>query len=189
MATSPHAKMLFCLIMPVVPPYTSRVLRSVDIEWPIVSKMENSPAAREWIIKRNCSITPRQLLMVYAMLCSVSFFIAIVFAVRGAWYVLGFALLEMAVVGTAFLHFGRHAMDRERLELAGRVLKVSVIQAENEQYFHLDPHLTRVSLQRSRSGLIRLEDGLVSVEIGRFLNRAKRHEFSAELRHCLSASK
>jgi uncharacterized membrane protein len=151
--------------------------------------MEKSAAAREWIFKRNCSITPRQLLMVYAILCSVSFSIAVAFAARGAWYVLGFALLEMVVVGAAFLHFGRHAMDRERLELTGHRLTVGLTKTGNEQCFHLNPHSARIVLQRSRDGLISLEDGLVKVEVGRFLSRAERQEFATELRHCLSASK
>lgn len=127
--------------------------------------------------------------MVYGILCSVSFSIAIAFAMRGAWYVLGFALLEMAVVGAAFLHFGRHAMDRERLELTGCRLTVDLTQTGNEQCFHLDPRSARIVLQHSRDGLISLEDGPVKVEVGRFLSRTKRQEFAAELRHCLSAGK
>lgn len=161
----------------------------MGIRRPTVSKMEKSAADREWIIKRNCSITPKQLLMVYAILSLVSLSIAVVFAVRGAWYVLGFALLEMAVVGMAFLHFGRHALDGERLELTDRLLTVSLTQAGNEQCFHLDPYSTRIVVLRSHDGLISVEDGLVRVEIGRFLNRAKRQELAAELRRCLSFGK
>jgi uncharacterized membrane protein len=181
--------MLFCLISPLVPTYTSGVLRSVGIERQTVYKMKNPAVAREWIIKRNCSITPKQLLMVYAVLCSVSLSIAIFFTLRGAWYVLGFAVLEMAAVGIAFLHFGRHATDGEHLELTDRHLVVKLTQSGKERCFYLEPHSIRIDLPRSRDGLIRLEDGSARVEIGRFLNYSKRREFAAELGHYLSAGK
>jgi uncharacterized membrane protein len=151
--------------------------------------MENPAGAREWIIKRNCSITPKQLLMVYAALCSVSLSIAIFFTVRGAWYVLGFAVLEMTAVGMAFLHFGRHATDSERLELTEYLLVVKLSRGGKECCFHLEPHSTRIEPPRSRDGLISLEDGSVRVEIGQFLNHSKRREFAAELCRCLPAGK
>ncbi|MGV3741278.1 MAG: DUF2244 domain-containing protein [Burkholderiaceae bacterium] len=150
--------------------------------------MENPAVAREWTIRRNCSITPRQLLMVYVVLCSVSFSIAIIFALRGAWYVLGFAVLEMTAVGVAFLHYGRHATDSERLELGPRSLTVTLFQAGGERRFHLNLHTIRIASPQSRDELISLEDGLVKVAVGRFLNHARRKEFAAELECCLSAS-
>lgn len=166
-----------------------RSFAHVGIKRRTVYKMENAAVAQEWVIKRNCSITPKQLLMVYAVLCTVSFSIAMLFTARGAWYVLGFAVLEMAAVGGAFLHFSRHAMDREHLELTDRLLAIKLVQAGKERRFQLDPHFTRIAMPRSRDELIKLEDKLVRVEVGRFLNHSKRQEFAAELRHCLSASK
>lgn len=151
--------------------------------------MENPAVAREWVIKRNCSITPRQLLMVYAVLCLVSLSIAIIFTLRGAWYVLGFAVMEMTAVGLAFLHFGRHATDGEHVALNESQLTVVVAQAGKERRFQLDPHFTHIALPRSHEELIGLEDKLVKVEIGRFLNHSKRREFAAELHYCLSARK
>lgn len=53
---------------------------------------------QEWVLRRNCSITPRQLVLVYAALCFVSLAIAMIFAVRGAWVILGFALVEMSAL-------------------------------------------------------------------------------------------
>jgi uncharacterized membrane protein len=160
----------------------------VGIERRTVYKMENPAVAREWIIRRNCSITPRQLMMVYAVLCSVSLSIATFFTLRGAWYVLGFAVLEMTAVGTAFLHFGRHATDSERLELTKRHLTITLAQAGKERSFHLDPHSTRITSPQSRDELICLDDGLAKVKIGRFLNHARRKEFAEELDRYLLVS-
>ncbi len=150
--------------------------------------MENPAAVRQWIIKRNCSITPRQLLMVYAVLGSVSLSIAIFFTLRGAWYVLGFAVLEMAAVGAAFLNFGRHAADSERLELTKNDLIVTLLLAGKERSFRFNPRTTHIALPRTRDELVGLEDGLAKVAVGRFLDHARRKEFAVELKCCLSAS-
>jgi uncharacterized membrane protein len=145
-------------------------------------------ASREWVLKRNCSISPRQLTMVYAALCSISFAVAAFFTLRGAWYVLGFAILEMAAVGLAFLQFGRHATDREHIALIDDYLLVELIQAEQSRQFRLDPRYTRVELPDERGGLIELEGGGMRVEIGRFLTEWKRREFAQELRQVLRAA-
>ena len=45
---------------------------------------------REWILKRNCSIAPRQLAWVFAILCTVSLTVALGFTLHGAWTILFF---------------------------------------------------------------------------------------------------
>ena len=56
----------------------------------------DSPPPAEWLMKRNCSLSPRQALLVYALLCTATLGIAVVFTVQGAWMVLAFALVEAA---------------------------------------------------------------------------------------------
>jgi uncharacterized membrane protein len=139
-------------------------------------------AKREWILKRNCSISPRQLAMVYTALCSVSLIIAIFFTVRGAWLVLGFAILEMSAVGLAFFQYARHATDREHIALIDDCLLVELIQRERARQFRLDPRWTRVELPDAPHELITLEAKGMRVEVGRFLTVWKRREFAQELR-------
>ena len=78
----------------------------------------------QWLIKRNCSIAPRQLAAVYAALCTVSLAIAGLFYWQGAPFILAFAGIELLLVGLALLAFARHAGDREMLTLVGRSLQV-----------------------------------------------------------------
>jgi uncharacterized membrane protein len=141
--------------------------------------------SREWVLKRNCSISPRQLAMVYAILCSVSLTIAVVFTLRGAWYILGFAVLELAAVGLAFLQYGRHATDRERIALLEDTLLIELIQAEQASLYRLDPRATRVGLPDAQHGLITVEAPGMRVEVGRFLTAWRRREFAQELEHAL----
>ncbi|MES2537781.1 MAG: DUF2244 domain-containing protein [Pseudomonadota bacterium] len=145
-------------------------------------------ARREWVLKRNCSISPRQLAMAYAALCSISLAVALVFTLRGAWFILGFAFLEMAAVGLAFLQYGRHATDREHIALIDDYLLVELIQAEQSRQFRLDPRHTRVELPEVRGALIELKAGGMRVEVGRFLTEWKRREFAQELRQQLRAA-
>ena len=136
---------------------------------------------REWILKRNCSITPMALAMVYAALCSVSLAVAVLFTLRGAWYILGFAVLELAAVGLAFLQYGRHATDRERIVLSDDTLLIELIQAERASPYRLDLRAARVDLPDAQRGLIVVAAPGVRVEVGRFLTSWRRREFAREL--------
>ena len=138
-------------------------------------------SSREWILKRNCSIAPRQLAMVYAALCSVSLTVAVLFALRGAWYILGFAVLELAAVGLAFFQYGRHATDRERIVLSGDTLLIELVQAEQASPHRLNLPAVRVELPDAHRGLIVVEAAGIRVEIGRFLTNWRRREFAREL--------
>jgi uncharacterized membrane protein len=138
-------------------------------------------ANREWILKRNCSITPRQLVMVYAALCSVSLVVAVVFTLRGAWYILGFAILELAAVGLAFLQYGRHATDRELITLIGDTLSIELVRAERSQQYQLDSRHARVVMPGTGNDLIAVESRGLRVEVGRHLATWKRREFAREL--------
>lgn len=145
---------------------------------------------RDWILRRNCSISPRQLAMVYALICLASLMVAVVSALRGAWYVLGFAVLELAAVGWAFLHYARHANDREHITLADHWLFVELIQAERSRQYTLDARFVRIDLPAAHRELIRLEAaGTRVVEVGRYLVWSKRHEFARELQSALDLNR
>ena len=101
--------------------------------------------AHTWILKRNCSLTPRQSAAAYLLLCTGSFGIALFFLVQGFWIVLAFSILEMAAVGWALLYYARHALDVERIALTERSLVVERIDAGRHSQFRLDPGRTRVA--------------------------------------------
>ncbi|HTN65188.1 MAG TPA: DUF2244 domain-containing protein [Burkholderiaceae bacterium] len=139
-------------------------------------------ALREWTLKRNCSLSPRQLALFYASLCAASFTIAGLFAMFGMHYVFEFALLEMVLVGVAFLIYARHAGDREHIALNRDWLLVELIEMERVRRFCLARHLTRIELPSSRHPLVTLEAAGLRVEVGQFLTERKRREFAQELK-------
>ena len=81
------------------------------------------------LLKRNCSISPAALARVFAFLVAVTLGIGIGFAAAGAWLVLPFAGIEVALLAAAFFVNGRHAGDYERIERAGEHLTVEVSSA------------------------------------------------------------
>lgn len=137
---------------------------------------------REWDLRRNCAIAPRQLGFFYAILCATSFTVAVGFALRGAWFVLLFAVLEMSAVAIAFLIYARHATDREHIAMLDDYLLVELIQAQEIRQFKLDLRSIRIAVQETNKGLIGIEALGTKVEVGQFLTEWKRREFVLELR-------
>ncbi len=130
------------------------------------------------VLKRNCSISPRGLLLVFALLAALALGIASVFAALGAWLILPFAGLELALLGAAFWLTARHATDYERIERSRDRLTVDVSEAEQLRRFELDARRARVRVQEGR---VLLDAPQARLEVGRHLDAASRAGFAAEL--------
>jgi uncharacterized membrane protein len=144
---------------------------------------------REWVLKRNCSMSPRQAVAAFAVLCSGAFCIALVFALLGIWVVFAFALLETAGIAVAFVHYARHATDYEHIALSDGCLLVERVQGGRRQQVRLDPYWTRIALpNQRRRALIGLESRGVKVEIGSFVSEPIRQQVAQELKRELRTS-
>ena len=142
--------------------------------------------ARLWTLKRNCSLTPRQSLAFYALLCCASFGIALVFLLQGIWMVLAFALVEMTAVGLALLHYARHALDVETIALTEGALVIERIDAGRREEIRLDPTWLRVLPPEPRTRkLIHLESHGAQVAIGAYVSEAIRVQVAQELKQAL----
>lgn len=142
--------------------------------------------ARRWILKRNCSLTPRQSLAFYALLCCASFGIAFVFLLQGIWMVLAFALVEMTAVGLALLHYARHALDVETIALGEGALVIERIDAGRREEIRLDPTWLRVlPPEPRRRKLIHLETRGAQVAVGAYVSEATRLQVAQELKQAL----
>lgn len=87
-----------------------------------------SNAAHCWMIKRNCSVSPKQLALVFASIVAVSFAFGVVFAAQGLWLVRPFAGVPLLAVAAAFLCYGRRAADYERIEIADGMVAVEQVE-------------------------------------------------------------
>lgn len=142
-------------------------------------------SARRWEMKRNCSITPNQLLAVYLGLCAVSLAIGVFFLMQGAAMVLGFAGLELALVGAAMLVFARHAGDRESVSLHGRRVQVEQLDAGVLSRNEFRAEWLRVEPAAGQGSLVEISGQGRSIKLGRFVRPELRAELASEMRQAL----
>ncbi|HEY8099526.1 MAG TPA: DUF2244 domain-containing protein [Burkholderiaceae bacterium] len=137
----------------------------------------------EWNLKRNCSLSPRQAALAFSAPCILAFVVAGIFTLHGAWYVLAYAILEVAIVAVAFIQYARHATDHEHIVLMDGCLLIERVEAEQVQRIQLDPYWTRITLPSRAEDLIKLEAKGVRIEVGRFVTKSKRRRVAKELRN------
>lgn len=142
----------------------------------------------EWLLKRNCSMSPRQVALAYGSLCGGVLMFSLVFTLYGIWFMFAFAVIETAGVALALLHYARHATDHEHIALSDGCLLVERVQAGCVEQIRLDPCWTRIALPTRRRSLIHLESRGVKVEVGGFVSEEIREQVAKELRRELRAS-
>lgn len=141
---------------------------------------------REWLLKRNCSLTPRQTVTAWAVLLALSLAIGLFCAWHGAPYVLVFSGVEMAAVTAAFVIYSRHATDFDRIVLDSGTLTVEQVRGGRVQQYRLPATWLRVSAPERRRDPIRLAAGAVTVEVGLYLLEEERRALALELRQALA---
>jgi len=147
--------------------------------------LDGGGRALQWLQKRNCSITPRQLGAVFGSLCCVSLLIGLFFMAQGAPLVLAFAGVELLAVGAAMLLFSRHAGDRETLTLVGRSLHVEQRFGARVARTDFAVDWLAVEPAAGQGSLVELTGRGQHVRVGRFLRPELRGAFARELRLAL----
>lgn len=141
---------------------------------------------REWLLKRNCSLTPRQTFAVFAVLCASACAVGVAFMLlHGTWIVLGFAAVEISAIGAAFLHYARHATDHEHIALKDNCLLIEQFSAGAVLQIWLDASRIHVEPPHHARDMIVLEARGIRVEVGRFATDEMRRQVAQELRRGL----
>ncbi len=148
----------------------------------------DNDGATQWLLKRNCSISPAQLLVFFASLCAVSFVIAAAFWAHGAPWVAPFAGIELCAVGLALAVYARHAADYERMLLQPGRLTVERVNGSRSDSVDFSPAWVRVEPSTADRSLIELSGEGKRIAVGRFvrpeLRRALADELRVALRRC-----
>ena len=79
---------------------------------------------RTWLMKRNCSLTPKQVGAFYALIVCFSLLVALYFWLIGAWMVIIFTTLALLVLTIALYVYSLHALDYEKITIVGKQLLV-----------------------------------------------------------------
>ena len=139
----------------------------------------------QWLLKRNCSLAPRQLLAFYASLCTVSLAIGFLFWTHGATLVMPFAGLEMLAIGAVLLLYARHAADSESIRLRPGRLTVRRVSGPHVEQVEFAPAWVRVEPESSDRSLIELSGQGRRISVGRFVRPELRRQLADELRWAL----
>lgn len=143
------------------------------------------PWGVRWVLKRNCSLTPRQLLVVFGGLSGVSLSVAGFFWALGAPWVLPFTVLELTGLAVAFVWYARHAIDQESLWLGPDGLRVEWVIGGRSGGCLWARHTVRVRPQADRHALVELQAGGQTVQVGRFVRPDLRGLLAQEIRRAL----
>jgi uncharacterized membrane protein len=141
----------------------------------------------EWVFKRNCALTPRQLGYWFGSLATVSLVLAAFFAWKGAWLVVPFTLVEIAALAAAFIWWSRHATDYERIVVGAGMLSVETSSGERLRRIDRRPAWVRVEYGGARRGPIRIVSSGEAFEVGTLVPDDRRAALARELRGALAS--
>lgn len=142
----------------------------------------------QWFLRRNCSVSPIQLVWLYASLCVVSLGIGMFFWSQGATLVMPFASLELMAVGIAFVVYARHATDGERISLQEGQLVVELENAGKLERAEFQRDWVRVEPRAGDGSLIELSARGRTIRVGRFIRPELRPLLAREIRLALRAA-
>ncbi len=142
----------------------------------------------EWLLKRNCSLKPSQLMAFFASIAVVSLGIAAACWMQGAPLVMPFASLELLALGTALLLYARHAADREAIVLHADRLVVEHASGARVERVEFAPDWVRVAREPGSRSLVELSGQGRRISVGRFVRPELRRQLADELRWALRRS-
>lgn len=154
--------------------------------WRFGRELEGATARdMQWVMRRNCSITPRQMVAVYLSLCAVSLAIAGGFWVAGAPTILAYAALELVLLGLALALYARHATDCETITLAGRELAIERRCGQGVECARFRAEWARVEPACDDGSLVEVSGDGRHTCVGRYLRPEWRSQLAQELRLAL----
>lgn len=160
-----------------------------DGDWRFGRAIGQPVASWLWELRRNCSISPRQMLLAYLLLCAVALLVALGFWWQGVQLVMAFAGIELLAVGVGMLLMARHARDREIITLSGREMAVEQHVGPVVEHTRFRIEWVRVEPAAAEGSLVELSGEGRSVLVGRHVRPELRFELAQELRRALRMSR
>jgi uncharacterized membrane protein len=140
------------------------------------------------VLTAHRSLGPRGFLLLMAFLALVSFVTGLAFYLKGAWPVLGFFGLDVAIIYIAFRLNYRSGRTYETIEITDAQLTLTRVHPSGRaEQFNFNPYWTRVELAEGRDGrtTLSLRHHEKMIWFGRFLNDDERREVAHMLRQAL----
>ena len=160
-----------------------------DAATPAAPAEAPQPVFLDTVLAPHRSLPPSGFAVVMAVFGGISFVAGIVFVLRGAWPVMGFFGLDVALVYLAFRINYRSARRQERIRLAEDALTVERIDARGgRRSWRFQPYWLRVTLEEKADDSNRLviSSHGRSLVLGSFLGAGERRSFAAKLQDALA---
>ena len=139
----------------------------------------------EFYLKRNCSISPLQLAVIFIFLAIISVLIGIVFYSLGATLILPFSFLEIFALALAYFYNALHATDYERLTVDSKNVYFESKHGSNFYKENFLKSLTRI-LPSYNNNLINLSQGKKNILFGKNIHARLRSSLEIEIKRVLA---
>ncbi len=155
------------------------------LDFGLLGAPSEQDGALVWLFKRNCSISPRQLLGFFVSLALVSSLVALMCWEGGATLVPPFTLAELLAFGSALYVYARHAADRERVTVSARSLIVEWENAGRTERAEFNPRWARIVV--NEKGMVEISGAGKLALMGRYTRPDRREKLARDLRRALLA--
>lgn len=142
-------------------------------------------STRRWQMRRNCALTPKQLLQFYIVLVCLSLIVGVGFLLAGVWVIPIFTVIELSAVTVGFLIYCRHALDCETIEIDGKRLLVKKFIGYKEILYEFNAQWAKIELPIEGSKIFHISQSNLRVELGQFLRQEQQIALIAQVRACL----
>jgi uncharacterized membrane protein len=137
---------------------------------------------KRWQMRRNCALTPKQLLKFYIALVCLSLLVATGFLLAGIWVIPIFTALELSAVTIGFLIYCRHALDCETIEIDGNRLIVKKFISYKEAIYEFNTQWAKIEPPLIDSKVFFISQSNLRVEIGQFMRQEQQLSLIASVR-------
>jgi uncharacterized membrane protein len=137
---------------------------------------------KRWQMRKNCALTPRQLLNFYLALVFLSLVVAAGFFLAGIWMISIFTALEISAVTIGFLIYSRHALDSETVEIEDKRLLVKKCIGHQETVYEFNTQWAKIEPPVAGSKTFNISQSQLRVELGQFIRHEQQIALIAQVR-------
>lgn len=139
-------------------------------------------SVKRWHMRRNCALTPKQLLMFYVALVFLSLVVATGFFLAGVWVISIFTALELSAVTIGFLIYSKHALDYETIEIADKRLLIKKFIGNQETLYEFNTQWVKIEPPRKGSKIFMISQASLRIELGQFVRYEQQLALIAQVR-------
>ena len=134
-----------------------------------------------WLMKRNCSFSPKQVGLFYLSIVSFSLLVAGYFLFIGVWMIIIFTSIEILALTIALYVYTRHALDYEKITIVDKQLFVERSWGGKIQIDELNTLWTKLHRSGTGKSSLTLKSSTKEVPIGFFVVMNEQEQFEKDL--------